>query len=328
MDRKTMEESVRPIVAGLVLLLTLIGLLGTAIRDPRPHDIAVGVSAPPPVAEQVSGAFAQAAPGALAFTTYGSEAEARAAVDRREVVGSLIVGPAGPRLVVAGAAGDPIVGGVTAAFTNAFRAQGTELPVETVHPFQAGDPHGIVLFFLVLATLIASVVVGALAVVPAPGRSWLTQVGIVATYAVSAGILGALATAWIVDGFGNGLWAVMGLVALLALAVGSVVAASARILGPIGVALAALVVVLLGLISSGGPLGSEFLPDAYRAIAPWLPVGPTYSALRGALSFDGGGHQRAGHPAARLDGGGNHHPRGDQPRPPGDATVRRCSRVT
>lgn len=289
MDRKTIEESARPIVAGLVLLLTLIGLLGTAIRDPRPHDIAVGLNAPPPVAEQLTQAFAQAAPGAFAFTTYGRESEALAAIDRREVVASLIVGQAGPRLVVAGAAGDPIAGGVTAAFTNAFRAQGTELTVETVHPFQAGDPHGIVLFFLVLATLISSVVAGALTVMQASGRSWLTQVGILATYALSAGILGALATAWIVDGYGNGLWLVMGLVALLAFAVGSVVAASARILGPAGVALAALVVVLLGLVSSGGPLGSEFLPDAYRAIAPWLPVGPIYSALRGALYFDGVG---------------------------------------
>jgi hypothetical protein len=289
MDRKTIEENVRPIVVGLVLLLTLIGLLGTAIRDPRPHDIAVGLSAPPPVVQQLTQGFAQAAPGAFAFTTYASEAEARAAIDRRDVVASLIVGATGPRLVVAGAAGDPITGGVTAAITNAFRAQGAEVAVEVVHPFQAGDPHGIVLFFLVLATLISSVVVGALAVLPAPDRSWVTQMAIVATYAISAGIVGALATAWIVDGYGNGLWLVMGLVALLALAVGSVVAASARILGPAGVAFGALVVVLLGLVSSGGPLGSEFLPDAYRAVAPVLPVGPVYSALRGALYFDGVG---------------------------------------
>jgi hypothetical protein len=81
----------------------------------------------------------------------------------------------------------------------------------------------------------------------------------------------------------------MGLVGLLAFAIASVVAASARIAGPVGVALAAFVVVLLGLVSSGGPLGSEFLPDAYRALAPWLPVGPAYSALRGALFFDDAG---------------------------------------
>jgi hypothetical protein len=38
-------------------------------------------------------------------------------------------------------------------------------------------------------------------------------------------------------------------------------------------------------VSSGGPLGTAFLPDAYRAIAPWLPVAPAADALRGALFF-------------------------------------------
>ena len=47
--------------------------------------------------------------------------------------------------------------------------------------------------------------------------------------------------------------------------------------------------VLLGLVSSGGPLGSSFLPDAYRLIAPWLPVEPAFSAMRGVLYFGGAG---------------------------------------
>jgi hypothetical protein len=289
MDRQTVEHSLRPIVAGLALLLTLIGLLGTAIRDPRPHDIPIGLSAPPPLVQELSQGFDQAAPGAFNFTTYGSEAEARAAIDRRDVVAALIVGQAGPRLVVAGAAGDAVSGGVTSAFTQAFQAQGTELAVEVVHPFPAGDAHGIVLFFLVLATLISSAVVGALAALSSPGRSWVSQVGVVAAYAVSAGIVGALAAGWLAGGYGDGTWAVMGLTALLSLAIASIIAACARLMGAPGVAMGALVVVLLGLVSSGGPLGSEVLPDAYRAIAPWLPVGPAYSALRGAISFDGAG---------------------------------------
>jgi hypothetical protein len=292
-NREAIETSIRPIVAGLILLITLIGLLGTAIRDPRPHDIPVGISAPPPLVQQLTQGFATQAPGAFAFTTYASEAEARAAVDRREVVASLIVAQAGPRLVLAGGAGDAVGSGVTAAFTNAFRAQGaaggTELAVEVVHPFPAGDPHGIVLFFVVLATLLSSVAAGALTVLPARDRSWVTQLGIVVTYAISAGIFAGLAMSWLVGGLGDALWLVMAFAALLSLAVGGAIAACARILGAAGVAIAALVVVLLGLISSGGPLGSEFLPDFYRAVAPWLPVAPAYSALRGAVAFDGAG---------------------------------------
>jgi hypothetical protein len=289
MNRASLEHVSRPVVAGLLLLLTLLLVLGTAIRDPRPHDLPVGIVAPPPVALQLTQAFGQNAPGAFAFTTYPTDSDALAAVDRRDVDAALVVGSAGPRLVVAGAAGDAIAGGITAAFTGAFRAQGTELPVQVVHPFSAGDPHGIVLFFLLLATLVSSVVVGALAALGTSDRAWTVGLGIVAVYAVSAGVVGTLAATWLAGGYGDGRPAAMAVVALLSFAVGIVVAGLAGLLGPAGVALGALVVVFLGLVSSGGPLGTAFLPDAYRAIAPWLPVAPAADALRGALFFGGSG---------------------------------------
>jgi len=289
MDRHSLENTVGPVVAGLVLLVTLIGLLGTATRDPRPHDIPVGLSAPPALVTSLTSAFASAAPGAFKFTTFDSEAAARAAIDTRDVVASLVVGPSGPRLIVAGASGDAISGGVTAAFTNAFRAQNTTLPIEVVHPFQVGDPHGIGLFFLVLAILLSSLMTAALLAMRAGDRGVPTQLGVLVAYAGLAGICGTLAAAWIVDGYGDKLWQVVALVALLSLAVAAVTVACARVLGPAGVALSALIVVLLGLVASGGPLGSELLPDAYRLIAPFMLPGQAYSALRGALYFDGAG---------------------------------------
>jgi hypothetical protein len=289
MDRTNLEHTFRPIGAGLVVLLTLLLLLGIAIRDPRPHDIPVGLAVPPPVAQQLTAAFGQNAPGAFALTEYSSEADARAAIDDRDVVAALVAGPAGMTLVVAGAAGDAIAGGVTAAFSGAFQAQGTPLTVETVHPYVAGDPHGIILFFLVLATLISSVVAGALTGMMMPGAGWATRVTVLAVYAIGAGVIGTATAAWLANGYGDGIWAAMALVALLSLAVSSVVAASARLLGAAGVGLSVLVVVLLGLVSSGGPLGRAFLPDTYRAIAPWLPVEPAIDAIRGALFFGGAG---------------------------------------
>jgi len=40
-------------------------------------------------------------------------------------------------------------------------------------------------------------------------------------------------------------------------------------------------------VSSGGPIGSQFLPDFYRALAPWTIAAQAYSALRGAMFFAG-----------------------------------------
>jgi hypothetical protein len=182
------------------------------------------------MAQQVAQGFAQNAPGAFAFTTYASEADAMAALDRRDVAAALIVGPAGPRLVVAGASGDAVAGGITAAFTGAFHAQGKELPVEVVHPFSAGDPHGIVLFFLLLATLVSSVVVGALAALGTVDRSWTVPLGIVAVVAVGAGVVGTLAAVALAGGYSDGVLPAMGVVALLSFAVAVVVAGLARLI--------------------------------------------------------------------------------------------------
>jgi hypothetical protein len=289
MGRQELEHWVRPIVAGLAVLVTLLLVVGAAIREPRPHDIPVGVSGPPAAIDPVLAGFEQNAPGAFTFTTYGSEAEALAAIAGRDVVGALIIGQAGPRLVVAGGAGDAITGAVSGAFSAAFAAQGVELTVETVNPLPTGDAHGIVLFFLVLATAIGSIVAGAATTLGGRERSWVGHGLVLSSYAVLAGIVGVGTAAWLAGGYGDGVWAAMAIAILLALAVSLVVGAAARWLGAGGVALAAAVVVLLGLVSSGGPLGSAFLPDAYRAVAPWLPVSPAVDAMRGALAFEGAG---------------------------------------
>jgi hypothetical protein len=287
MNRQHLEQTLRPVIGGLVILVTLMAILGLGIRDPRPHDIQVAIAAPAPVAQQLTTGFQQAAPGAFAFTTFASEADARAALDERAVVAALVVGQAGPRLVLAGAAGEAITSGITNAFAAAFRAQGQDLAVETVHPFQPGDPHGIVLFFLILASLVAATICGALSATGGGAHTWAGSMAVLGTYAILAGITGGVVGAWLAGGYGDSLIAVMAICALLSLAVSAVVAAAGRLFGPAGVAVAALAIVPIGLISSGGPLGSEFLPDAYRAIAPWLPVAPASSALRGVLYFGG-----------------------------------------
>jgi len=289
MERRSLESLARPVVAGVAILVILLLVIGAAIRDPKPHDIAVGVTGPAQAIDPLVAGFRQNAPGAFSFTTYDSADAARAAVDDRSVAAALIVAPSGPTLVVAGGAGEAITGAVSGAFGAAFKAQGTELAIETVHPFPAGDSHGVLLFFLVLATLVASIVAGALATLGGAGIRSTTLAPVLAAFALAAGVLGVLTASWLADGYGDGTWTLMGLAALLAFAISTVVAACARWAGAPGVALGAFVVVLLGIVSAGGPLGSSFLPDAYRAIAPWLPVAPAYSAMRGALAFGGVG---------------------------------------
>ncbi|HEV3103128.1 MAG TPA: hypothetical protein VG426_12425 [Candidatus Dormibacteraeota bacterium] len=281
-----LERFARPLIGGLFVLVALIGLIGSAIQNPKPHDIAVGLVGPPPAVQQIESSFGTAAPGAFQFTAYASERDARAALDARTVDGVVLLG-ASPKIVVAGAAGDAATGVITAAFTNALTAQGAAVTIETVHPFAGGDAHGLVLFFVVVAALIATLVAQVLLSTTAKDAAIGPRLAFIVVFGALVGLTGMGTAAWIVGGYGDGFWAAAGLVALASAAVGAVIAGSARLLGPAGIALSALVVVILDLVSSGGPVGSQLLPDFYRWLAPWMPAGQLYDAMRGALFFDG-----------------------------------------
>ena len=283
---RLLESFIRPLIGGLLIVVVLIGLIGTAIKNPQPHDIPVGLVGPAPAVQQISSAFATAAPGAFQFTTYASEQDGRAALDSWSVDGVLILGAAGPHLVIAGAAGDGVTGVITGAFTNVFKAQGATLTIETVHPFAAGDAHGLILFFVVVATLISTLASQAILFATAKGASLGLRLGFTVAYAALAGMTAMGMATWISGGYGDGFWAAAGLVALASIAIGTVIGGLVRLLGVAGIGLAALLM-LLSLVSSGGPVGSQLLPDFYRALAPWATAGQLYSALRAALFFNG-----------------------------------------
>lgn len=277
-----------PLIAGLLVLVTLIGLIGTAIRDPRPHDIPMGVVGPPAAVQPLTDAVASKSPGTFDFTTYSSESDARTALDSNDVDGVLILGGGPPQLLVAGAAGEAQSGLITAVFTAAFAAQGAPLSVQVTHPYGSGDPHGLVLFFLVLATIISTFVAQVVLFVRGGSTRLGTRLVVSAAWSVLAGVAGVAMAAWLVGGYDITTAAAMaGLLALMAFATGTVIAGLAMLLGAPGIGLGGLVVVLLDLISSGGPAGPQFLPDVYRALSPWMPAGELALALRSVLYFNG-----------------------------------------
>jgi hypothetical protein len=289
MPRKSVEALVAPLAVGLVVLVALLGLIGTAIRDPKPHDLQVGLVGPDQAVAPLTGALVAKAPGTFDFTTYASEDEARAALDRRDIDGAVILGPS-PRIIVSGAAGDTATTVITTVFSGALGAAGP-VPVEVVHPFASGDAHGLILFFLILATLISTLVVQAVLLARGAAARAAAWIGVTAVWAAIAGVVSVLTADWIADGGydQSALVGMIGLVALTSLAAGIFIAGSARLLGTAGIGLSALVVVLLDLIGSGGPAGSQILPDVYRWMSPYMPAGQLDSALRGTLYFGGEG---------------------------------------
>jgi len=284
--RARAETYVAPVVAGLVALVTLVGLIGPAIKSPTPHDIPIGIVAVQ--GGQSTSVFAFTSNGPFAVTTYDSEKAARDAIDAREIDGALVTGPGGPHLIVAGAEGDGVTGVITGAFTAMFAKLGQPLTVETVHPFASGDPHGLILFFAVLAVLIGTLISQAILGLRR-GTGLAGRIAVVIVFALLAGPVAMGMATLIAGDYGSGAWAAAALMSLGCAAIGAVVAGADHLVGRPGVALAALIAVLLDLVCSGGPIGSQLLPDAYRWLAPAMPAGQLYSAIRGALYFDGSG---------------------------------------
>src|SRR5260370_39053277 len=112
---RRVQSLLPPLVGGLTIVIVLIGLIGTAIKNPQPHDLPVGLVGPAPAVQQISSTFATAAPGAFQFTTYASEQDARAALDARTIDGMTALAAGNPPPITSGASVDARTATITAA---------------------------------------------------------------------------------------------------------------------------------------------------------------------------------------------------------------------
>jgi hypothetical protein len=279
-------------VPGLLVGFAFIAFFTSALHDPRPDGIAVGVVGPPAAQAQVQQRLARALPGAFAVRRYASAPVARRALGRQVIDGAFLPGSREPHLLVAGAAGANVTTVLEAAFGAAAAATGRHLVVRDVAPLPAHDAKGISAFFLVAGTTLGSLVFG-MVLFFAGGHARMTplvlRLGLIAAFAVLAGLVMAGADELVADGLGGAFWGVAGIASLLAAVVALITSALVRWLGTPGVALSAAFLMLFSLPASGGAVGPEFVPGFYRAIEPGLPSHAALVALKGTVYFHGGG---------------------------------------
>ncbi|MET9663017.1 hypothetical protein [Streptomyces sp. NPDC006510] len=125
------------------------------------------------------------------------------------------------------------------------------------------------------------------------GRAALTLTGVAVTTGIGAA---ALTDNWLGVITGDR-WAEAGTPGLTVLAIGGTVAGLAALIGPPGIGVAALVMLLLGNPFSGVTSAPELLPAPVGAIGQLMPPGAGGSLLRSVAFFDGSG---AGGPLVTL----------------------------
>jgi hypothetical protein len=266
----------RAVLGGLVLLFAFTALYVTAFHSPRPRGLAVGVVGTPRQAARVQRALQVRG---FDVRRYDSEAQARSALLDTDVHGVL----AGRRILVARAFGVVPTQAVAQALAT---ASGGAARVEDLRPLPPGDRNGLSPLFTIVGTLIPSLVFGALLSVVGhrlPARARWTAV---VAYSALAGVVVAFNADVLIGALGGHFAGIALATGLLALAVSATAHGLGHLGGPVGVVLAILTVLLLGLSSSGGAVTYELEPGFYRAVSQLLPPGVALTAVRNIEYFD------------------------------------------
>jgi hypothetical protein len=280
------------------LFMAAVFLLGAAfiasyvggLHAPRPHRVPVAVVGPPDTADRVGAALNRRG---RAFDTrpYPTTEAAQRAIRHRDVYGAYV--PQQGLLLVTTAFGPEVAGLLRGSFSQVAAASGQNLSERDVAPADAGDPDGLVPFYLVIGWIVSAYLVAAIvglyrgmaAVTP---RDAVVRLLAFAVYSAAAGAAGTLI---VETGYGylsGRPWLLTGIGALCVFAVAVATAAAESLLGIIGTALAIVVFVVLGNPSAGGPRPPEMLPGFWRDVGPWLPNWAGTEAVRNTVYF--GGH--------------------------------------
>lgn len=282
-----------PLVAGLLFACLYVLVLTTALRSPAPHDVPVGLVSTEPIASRVENGLQQRAPRTFTVHRRANEADAERAIADHDDYGAFVVRPdaQGGRaeLLIAGASGMAATQLIRSAFTEVAASAHLPVTVRDLAPLPASDPNGTLPFLLITPLLLAGVMFASVTAMfggndVSLGARVFSLLGFAATVgAASVGIVELLS-----GGLAGSYWALAGVAALFALALSGSILALHRLLGLPGLALGALMGVLLGNASSGGTVNWEFLPDFYRALSQNLPAGSAVTAARSVVYF--GGH--------------------------------------
>ena len=289
-DSASSQHRPRPVlilVVPLVVALVLTLFVWPASRQ-EPRDLPVGVAGTG--AKLVEQRLASQK-GAFEIHRYADEAQARQAIEDRDVYGAFVSTPAGPEVLVATGASVTVAQLLEQAVAGGEGAARAEARVKDVVPGSKDDPRGAGLAASVLPLVLAGIVVALAAIVHAPTLMW--RLGLIVVGAVLAGFAAIIIAQWwlgIVDANWAANW---GVLSLLVLSIAVVIAGFEALMGPAGIGVGALTMVLIGNPFSGVSSAPEMLPQPVGDIGQLLPPGAGGNLLRSTAFFDGadaGGH--------------------------------------
>jgi hypothetical protein len=228
---------------------------------------------------------------------YADAASAREAIEDRDIYGAFVPSAEGSTVLVASAGSPFVAQALTGLAQPRLSAPPSGDPASAVDvvdvvPADPDDPRGSAFNASVLPLLIGGIITGVLVAftIRPPG---LRQIGALVLAAALAGLAAvAVAQGWL-EILEGGWLANAAVLSLLLLAIASVVTGLVAVMGPPGIGVAAVLMVLLGNPWSGLSTAPELLPRPIGDIGQLFPPAAGGQALRDTAFFDGtalGGH--------------------------------------
>lgn len=266
------------VVAGAIVALVALAFLWP-VATSEAHDLPVGV---------VGGQIPQSADLPIETTSYDSRADAVRAIQERDVYGALVLSADGPEALVAGADGAATVSVVEGVGHELASAQGAQLTTTDVVPLSDDDPTGAGIggmgFPLVLGGILGGVLVSLL--VAGVARRLLA----LAVYAGVGGLLVALVTGPVLGILGGHFWLEALVIGVGMLATASTVVGLNALLGTPGIAVGAVVTMLIGNPISGATLPYQFITGPWGGIGQYFVPGAAASLVREVNYFPDASH--------------------------------------
>ncbi|MDX3853460.1 ABC transporter permease [Streptomyces sp. AK02-01A] len=281
-----------PVAIVVVIGAIFISVYLAAFHAPVPRDLPVAVVGTAADAERMETLLEDRAPGAFLVRALPDEGAARAAVEHGKVFAAYASRAAdGPLVLYAGAHGPSVTGFVTEAFAQAA-ADGERLKSLDVVPASPRDTRGLVVFYTTFGLVLSGYLFGIMTYQLAPRIALRQRLASLAAFGVGGGVVVA-AIVRVFDVLPAPFLGVVGLVALVALAVGAATMTLVRTFGVVGSSSAAVLFMTLGNATSGGSLPADFLPGWLHPFSFVLPVGVGVRAVNGLAFFHGDGVARA-----------------------------------
>ena len=265
----------------VVVQALLVPLFAAPAANLGPRDLPVVVAGPAPAADQLAAQPQQREPGAFEITRVPDAAAADALLRDNAAYAAFVLSPAGPAVHTASGA-SPVVAQLVGQAAAGMNAQVTD-----VVPGSPDDPRGAGFAAGFLPLALTALAAGAALALLVRAR-WARFTGVL-SFGVVAGLVGPLVLQeWLGLLTGDYLLNAAA-IGLFATAVAGIVAGLGAAVGRPGIALAVLLVFLVGNPLSAVSAAPELLPQPWGAIGQFLPVGAGGSLLRSTAFFDGAG---------------------------------------